>query len=48
MATKPNDGMRAYWREKKAAWRKQNPNKDKEYEKKNSGHNSRVKQNGKK
>ena len=42
MATKPTDAMRKYWREKKSAWRKQNPNKDKEYQNKRSGHNSKV------
>lgn len=42
MAQKPTDQMRTYWREKKAAWRKQNPNKDKQYEGKKTGHNTRV------
>ena len=43
MAVKPNDGMREYWREKKRKWRKANPGKDKQYEKRgNTGHNQRV------
>ena len=43
MAVKPTEGMREYWREKKRAWRKQNPGKDKQYEKRgNTGHNKRV------
>jgi len=39
---KSTEAMRKYWREKKAAWRKDNPNKDKEYEKKKTGHNKKV------
>ena len=36
MATKPNDNTRKYWKEKKREWRKENPEKDKEYERKNT------------
>lgn len=42
MAIQPNDNTRKYWKEKKRAWRKKNPNKDAEYEKKNTGHNKKV------
>ena len=44
MADKVTEDMKRYWRDKKRAWRKKNPNKDAEYSRKNSGHNSRVEQ----
>ena len=39
---KSTEAMRKYWRDKKRAWRKDNPNKDKEYENKKTGHNTKV------
>lgn len=42
MAEKITNEMRRYWRDKKRAWRKANPKKDKEYENKKSGHNTKV------
>lgn len=44
MAGKVTEDMKRYWRDKKRAWRKANPNKDAEYAKKNSGHNSKTEQ----
>lgn len=48
MAEKITEPMRKYWRDKKREWRKANPKKDKDYQGKNSGHNSKVENKAKK